>query len=140
MLEDHLESVTLEWLEGIGYTCLTGEDVSLGGSEEARSKYTEVVLCPRLETAIARLNPGIPAAAQAAAVSRLADYANQSVTDGNREVYGWIRGGVEVEVTGSDGHRSIERLKVIDFDNPRSNDLLAVQQFTVHDTFAARMW
>mgnify|MGYP006395738845 CR=1 FL=1 len=71
MLEDHLESVTLEWLEGIGYTCLTGEDVSLGGSEEARSKYTEVVLCPRLETAIARLNPGIPAAAQAAAVSRL---------------------------------------------------------------------
>ncbi len=78
------------------------------------------------------MNPGIPATAQAAAVSRLADYANQSITDGNREVYGWIRGGVEVEVTGSDGHRGIERLKVIDFDSPRSNDLLAVQQSTVH--------
>lgn len=132
MKEDHLESLTLDWLEGIGYTCLTGEDVSLGGSEEARNKYTEVVLRPRLEAAVSRLNPGIPAAAQAAAVSRMADYANQSITDGNREIYGWIRGGVEVEVTGSDGHRGIERLKVIDFDHPRSNDLVAVQQFTVH--------
>ncbi|MEW8418888.1 MAG: hypothetical protein AB2690_16730, partial [Candidatus Thiodiazotropha endolucinida] len=72
MKEDHLESRTLEWLEGIGYTCLTGEDVSLGGAEEARNKYTEVVLRPRLEAAVSRLNPGIPAAAQAAAVSRMA--------------------------------------------------------------------
>ncbi len=132
MKEDDLESLCLEWLDGLGYTCLTGEDVSLGGSQEARTKYTEVVLRPQLEASVARLNPGVPAISQAAAVAKLADYANQSLTDGNREVYGWLRGGVPVEVTGSDGHRAIERLKVIDFDEPASNDLLAVQQFTVH--------
>lgn len=132
MKEDHLESLTLEWLAGLGYTCLTGEEVSLSGSEEARTKYTEVVLVPRLEAAVARLNPNTPVAAQAAAVARLGDYANQSITDGNREVYGWLRGGVEVEVIGDDGHRGIERLKVIDVENPMKNDFLAVQQFTVH--------
>ncbi len=54
MLENDLEALTLEWLEDIGYTGLTGEDVSLGGAEEARNKYTEVVLRPRLEVAISR--------------------------------------------------------------------------------------
>lgn len=132
MKEDDLETLTLEWLEGIGYTCLTGEDVSLGGSHEARTKYTEVVLRPYLEASISRLNPDVPAASRAAAVAKFTDYSNQSLIDGNREIYSWLRGGVPVEVTGSDGHRSIERLKIFDFDNWANNDLLAVQQFTVH--------
>ncbi|MEW8509144.1 MAG: type I restriction endonuclease subunit R [Candidatus Thiodiazotropha sp.] len=132
MNEGHLESLALEWLEGLGYTCLTGEDVSIGGSQEARTKYTEVVLRPQLEAAVARLNPSAPVVSQTAAVTKLTDYANQSVIDGNREIYGWLRGGVPVEVIGEDGHRAIERLKVIDFDAPASNDLHAVQQFTVH--------
>lgn len=132
MNESDLEEACLGWLEGLGYTTLNGEDVSLGGNQEARTKYTEVVLRPRLEAAITRLNPGMPAASQAAAVTRVADYANQSLIDGNREVYGWLRGGVPVEVIGEDDHRSIERLQVIDFTNPASNDLLAVQQLTVH--------
>jgi type I restriction enzyme R subunit len=132
MLENHLESLCLEWLDGLGYTCLTGEDVSLGGAQEARTKYTEVVLRPQLEGAVTRLNPGMPATSLAAAVTKLADYANQSLIDGNREVYGWLRGGVPVEVLGADGHRAIERLNVIDFDHPANNDWLAVQQFTVH--------
>lgn len=132
MIEDHLEELTLEWLAGLGYQCLAGDDVSLGGKCEGRTKYSQVVLRPRLEEAIARLNPDLPYSAKTAAAEQLASYASQSLIDGNREVYGWLRGGIPVEVIEKDGHRSIKLAQIIDFESPESNDLLAVKQFTVH--------
>ena len=66
------------------------------------------------------------------AVARIADYGSQSLVDGNREMYEWLRNGVPVEVEDSEGHKSIVRATVIDFRNETNNDLLAVQQFTVH--------
>lgn len=132
MIEDHLEELTLEWLTDLGYQCLAGDDVSLGGKCEGRTKYSQVVLRPRLEEAIDRLNPDLPHSSRTAAVEQLASYASQSLIDGNREVYGWLRGGIPVEVIEKDGHRSVKLAQVIDFENPESNDLLAVKQFTVH--------
>lgn len=67
MKEDDLESLTLGWLQGIGDTCLTGEGVSLGGCEEARSKYTEVGLDPQLKSTTAQRNPRVPLEKQASA-------------------------------------------------------------------------
>lgn len=98
MIEDHLEELTLEWLAGLGYQCLAGDDVSLGGKYEGRTKYSQVVLRPRLEEAIARLNPDLPYSTKTAAAEQLASYGSQSLIDGNREVYGWLRGGIPVQV------------------------------------------
>jgi len=130
MNENHLEQACLGWLESLGFTSLKGEVVSPGGTEGGREKYSEVVLQNRLRDAIERLNPGISTAEADAAVSRLALYSAQSMVDGNREVYSWIRDGVPVERIESDGTRTFPRVQVIDFAGP--NDLLAVQQFTVH--------
>ncbi len=132
MNEHDLESLCLDWLERMGYTSSTGEAISLGGHHPLRSRYTEVVLLPLLETAIARLNPAAPASAVGAAAAQLADYAHQSLVEGNREIYGWLRGGVPVEVIGADQHRSVERLRVFDFDHPQQNDWRVVQQLTIH--------
>ncbi|MEK5750083.1 type I restriction endonuclease, partial [Acinetobacter nosocomialis] len=52
-----------------------------------------------------------------------------SLVDGNREVYDWLRNGVPLERTASDGRREVLRIPVIDFIG--DNDLLAVRQFTV---------
>ncbi|MCV0267880.1 type I restriction endonuclease subunit R, partial [Pseudomonas aeruginosa] len=130
MNENHLEQACLGWLESLEFTSLKGEVVSPGGTEGGREKYSEVVLQNRLRDAIERLNPGISTAEADAAVSRLVLYSAQSMVDGNREVYGWIRDGVPVERIESDGTRTFPRVQVIDFAGP--NDLLAVQQFTVH--------
>ncbi len=130
MNENHLEQACLGWLESLEFTSLKGEVVSPGGTEGGREKYSEVVLQNRLRDAIERLNPGISSAEADAAVSRLALYSAQSMVDGNREVYSWLRDGVPVERIESDGTRTFPRVQVIDFAGP--NDLLAVQQFTVH--------
>jgi type I restriction enzyme, R subunit len=132
MLEDHLETACLDWLSSLGYTCLTGDDVSMGGDFEARTKYLEVVLKPRLQEAVSKLNKGISSSAVDEAVSKVAEHASQSLLEGNRELHDWMRNGVPVEVEDHEGQRSIIRVPIIDFDNPAANDFLAVQQFTVH--------
>ncbi|WP_419615739.1 type I restriction endonuclease subunit R, partial [Thiolapillus sp.] len=98
----------------------------------ARRKYLEVVLRPRLHEALDRLNPSLPSSALEEAVQKIASYGSQSLVDGNREMYEWIRNGVPVEVEDAEGHKSILRARVIDFEQTDANDFLAVQQFTVH--------
>lgn len=130
MKENHLEEVCLDWLQGLGWTCMHGEALAPGGSEAARERWSEVVLAPRLREAVARLNPGMAGAEIDVAVARLSSYGAQSLVDGNRELYDWLRNGVPVERTERDGHRSVLRVRAIDFEEGK-NELLAVQQFTV---------
>lgn len=128
--EDHIEQATLEWLEGLGYVRMHGDDLSPGGDDAPRKRYSDVVLRPRLRDAVTRLNPDITLKEVDAAVDALAGYASQSIVDGNREVYDWLRNGVPVERVDADNHRTVLRVRVIDPEG--KNDLLAVQQFTVH--------
>ncbi len=132
MLEDDLETACLNWLSELDYTCLTGDEVSSGGSHAARQKYFEVVLKPRIQESLDRLNPDLPSTAIEEATIKLSDYGSQSLIEGNREMYDWIRNGVPVEIKDAEGHKSIIRAKLIDFQNIEQNDFLAVQQFTVH--------
>ncbi|MDP1069343.1 type I restriction endonuclease, partial [Klebsiella pneumoniae] len=64
------------------------------------------------------------------AVALVAGYGSQSVVDGNKEVYDWLRNGVPIDRVEPDGRRTIVRARVLDFEG--DNDLLAVQQLTVH--------
>ncbi|MCB5266192.1 MAG: type I restriction endonuclease subunit R [Candidatus Cloacimonetes bacterium] len=132
LVEDHLETACLGWLSDLGFACLTGDDVSHGGDHQAREKYLEVVLKPHLERSLQQLNKGMAPAAIEEAVVLLSGYTAQSMLEGNREVYEWIRNGVPVEVEEKDGHKSIVRAQVVDFENPANNAFMAVQQFTVH--------
>lgn len=130
MKEDHLESVCLDWLGELGWTCAHGDDVSPGGAQCDRAKYSDVVLASRLRSAAVRLNPELTATEIDEVVDKLSGYGAQSLVDGNKEVYDWLRNGVPVQRIEPDGRRTVLRAQVIDFDG--ANDLLAVQQFTVH--------
>ena len=130
MKEDHLEDMCLEWLEGLGWTRLHGEALAPGGSEHARERWSDVVLAPRLRNSIQALNPSLASGEVDAAVAKLSGYGAQSLVDGNREIYDWLRNGVPVERIESDSRRTVLRVRVIDFDGGK-NDLLSVQQLTV---------
>lgn len=128
--ESVVEQATLEWLSGLGYAVMHGDDLLPGADDAPRRRYSDVVLKPRLHDAVERLNPDITAKEVDLAVAALTGYASQSIVDGNKEVYEWLRNGVPVERIEEDGRRNVLRVRVIDFGG--SNDLLAVQQFTVH--------
>jgi type I restriction enzyme R subunit len=129
MNENHLELATLDWLASLGWSPLHGDDVSPGATESARSHFSDVVLRSRLELTVARLNPQLTASEVSEVVTKVSGYASQSLVEGNREVYDWLRNGVPFEQLRPDGSRSAIRVPVIDFSG--TNDLLAVQQFTV---------
>lgn len=130
MKENHLEDACIDWLRGMGWTCLHGGTLAPDGSEDARERWSDVVLTPRLRAAALRLNPSLCGQDVDAAVTQLADYGAQALVDGNKEIYDWLRNGVPVQRIESDGRRTILRVQVVDFVG--GNDLLAVQQFTVH--------
>ena len=130
MNEDALEQACLNWLSGLGYACLHGDEVSPGGALEARERYSDVVLAPQLRQAVVRLNPALAGNQIDQVVAKLATYGAQSIVDGNKEVYDWLRNGVPLEQTEADGRRTVLRVPVIDFTG--ANDLLAVRQFTIH--------
>jgi hypothetical protein len=77
MTEDHLEQEVLGWLADVGYTPLDGPDLAPDGSSPERGHYREVVLEGRLRSAIARLNPAIPAAAREDALARCSIWARR---------------------------------------------------------------
>ncbi|HRO87290.1 MAG TPA: type I restriction endonuclease, partial [Chiayiivirga sp.] len=129
MKENHLEDACLDWLASVGWKVVEGEAVAPGGELQARERWSEVVLAPQLQAAARRLNPDISPAEVDAVVAKVAGYGHQSLIDGNREVYDWLRNGVPLERTASDGRREVLRVPAIDFSG--DNDLLAVRQFTV---------
>lgn len=129
MTENHLEDLCFDWLAELGYECLLGDEVSPNGAEEDRARYSDVVLGSRLQSALKRFNPTASATELSEAFNKIAGYASQSLVDGNKELYDWLRNGVPVERVDADGHRTVSLLTVIDAKG--NNDFVALRQFTV---------
>ena len=129
--ESDLEDLCLEWLSGLGYTVLYGPDIAPDMPDAEREDFHEVALKRRLEDAVARLNPGLPASAHEEAVRKALLTKSPSLTANNHAFHRMLTEGVFVEITHDDGRTSHEPVKLIDFDNPENNDWLAVNQFTV---------
>ena len=62
----------LDWLRDVGWSTASGRDSAPDGEAAEREDYAEAHLPQRLRSAIERLNPGLPAAAQEDACRALA--------------------------------------------------------------------
>src|SRR5262249_48082183 len=92
--------------------------------------YCDVLLIKRLRAAIAKLNPKLSIEVQAEVLAKLSQSETPSLVEENRRLHRYMVEGVPVEVK-RDGFISGEHVRLIDFDDPDSNDWLAVNQFTV---------
>ena len=96
---------------------------------ESRTTMREAVLPNRLWAALQKLNPHLPPEAlRDAAADITRDRSAMLATDANAEIYHLLRNGVSVHVRGPDGERQTETARVIDWRDPRANDLLLAQQ------------
>ncbi len=104
-----------------------------GGSPLCRDAKSEVVLLPRLRTAMERLNPTLPLEAfQQATDELMRDRSAMAAAQANREVYQCLKNGIQVKIPAPDGEGdTVETVQVIDWKAPDNNDFLLVNQFWV---------
>lgn len=137
--EQALENATLALFAELGWETVNaycevyGETPSAGtGPYLGRETRNEVILRPRLEVALANLNPDLPPEALHQAVEQLTrDRSAMTLVHANREIYALLKDGIPVTYRDADGEEQVERVTVIDWANPANNDFLMAQQFWV---------
>ena len=124
---DHLRD-RLGWESVYAYNAETFGPQGLLG----RSSERDVVLARDLRAALARLNPDLPIVAREQAVETLTrtDFA-RSLIQHNRELYGFLRGGVPVEWRDDSGETRHVHARVIDFRAPENNRFMAVRELKI---------
>ena len=129
--ESHIEDAALTWLGELGYSLAYGPDIAPGEPTAERDSFADVVLVGRFQRAIELLNPDIPEEAREEALRKVLHPETPSLTGNNRRFHHQLRDGVEVEYRRADGSIAGDRVRLIDFDDPKANDWLAANQFTV---------
>ena len=136
--DDYSESIlveqpAIELFQSLGYehqNCFNekfGDDGTPG-----RETPSDVVLVPRLKSALFRLNPELSKEAIALAIEELCrDRSSLNPVVANKEIYRMLKDGVKVPIRMENGSEEIETVKVIDFDNPETNDFFMASQFWV---------
>lgn len=129
--EAEVEDLLLGQLRSLGYAVAFETDIGPDGKAPEREAFADVLLLKRLTAAIERLNPSIPAEARSDALRRIVATEKPSLVEENRRIHKLMVEGVDVEFYGEDGTIRGDKVRLIDFDDPSTNDFLATGQFTV---------
>lgn len=119
----------LSWDVQFAYnTEVLGENGTLG-----RKSYKDILLVRYFRAALKRLNSWITDTQIIEAEKTLENrLSTSSLLQINEEKYFLIRDGIPVTVKKTDGKTETKKAAVIDFQNPRNNDFLAVKELKIH--------
>jgi len=129
--ESTVELAALEYLRQLGWSTAFGPTIAPDAPGTERSSYEQVYLYGRLREAAARINPDLSPSVIDEAVKRLKRAESQSSMAENFRVHQLLTQGAPVEQRAADGAVRTVRVQLIDFEQPATNDWLAVNQFTV---------
>jgi type I restriction enzyme, R subunit len=124
--EDQVERVVIELLEEQGYFYLSPEEW-----ESERSDLSIVLLRPRIKAAIDRLNLTIPADAKEQALRMVTNPPSQNLLENNEVFHNMLVNGIDVEYKDDDGIRG-DKVWLVDFVNPKNNEFVVCNQYTVY--------
>jgi type I restriction enzyme R subunit len=130
--EDLLEQAALQWFAEEGYTVINGANIAPGEAAAERELFNEVLLLGRLKSALARINPKLPADALDEAVKALLRMDAPSAVTNNHAFHKYLTEGITVAYSAK-GEEKHEPVMLVDFDNIDNNDWLAVNQFAIID-------
>jgi type I restriction enzyme R subunit len=130
MTEDQIEQECLAWLADVGWQHRYGPDIAPDGDTPERDNYRQVLLLRRLRSAVAALNPTVPAAAHEDAIRQVLDLGVPVLLAANRHFHRLLVGGVPVQYQ-QDGETRGDFVRLVDWADPSRNEWLAVNQFSV---------
>lgn len=129
--EDALERATINRLAALGWAeCANCYHEQTGPANPlGRETRADVILRPRLQAALAQLNPDLTPNVLELAIAELArDRAAMTLVGANAEIYGYLKEGVPVEYQDGEGQRQRALVKVINWRQPAQNNYFLAQQ------------
>ncbi|MHB8116087.1 MAG: type I restriction endonuclease subunit R [Acidithiobacillus ferrivorans] len=131
--EQQLEDLCIGWFQETGWQFVHGPDIAPDGASSERADYRQVILRDRLLAALTRINPHIPDAALEQAAHIVQTISEPQMVVRNRSFHRLLLSGVAVEFAEGDTKKT-DLVHLIDFANPRHNEFLVINQFTVTGT------
>ena len=129
--ENELELVALRWLEEVGYTSVSAKELEDSGMSK-RKDYKEVILKDRLQEALVTINPKISIEVIDEAIKKITVPEHPNMEVNNQTFHKYITDGIEIP-TRENNRNVTKRILLFDFEEPRNNDFLAVNQFYVEE-------
>lgn len=136
-----VEQPAIALFEDLGYATANCFYEKVGGPTATLRRETtnDVILWPRLKTALQNLNPGVANDAIQLAMDELGkDRSAMGLAQANREVYKLLKDGVKVSFQNDDGEEADETIRVIDWNDPGDNDFFLASQFWVSGSMYKR--
>jgi type I restriction enzyme, R subunit len=135
-----VETPGLDLLAQLGWSQANLMEEDLGpANPTGRQSFRDLVLPTRLRAALRKLNPSLPEeATQQAEIALTTDRSAMLPVAANREVYRLLRDGIAVQVRQNDGSLKDERVTVIDWTNPSSNDFFLGSQVWIESSLYKR--
>jgi type I restriction enzyme, R subunit len=131
--QELVEQAAIELFQSLGYShqnCY--EEVFGGNATLGRETSTEVVLKPRLKSALLNLNPGLTSEIINSAIEEITrDRSTLNPVVANKEIYEILTKGAKVSIRREDGTEDKEIVKVIDFEKPTNNDFFLASQLWI---------
>ena len=130
LTESSIEQVALDILSELNYKVIYGPDITSDGPKPERQSYADVILIDRLREAVNRINPTIPNEAREEAIKRVLRNESPDLIVNNHHFHKMLIDGIDIEYR-KDGRVIGDKVWLIDFKNPKGNEFLAVNQFTI---------
>ncbi len=132
MHERDVELAALGTFRTLGFDLRHGPEIGPETPAPERQSHNETVLATRLRQKIETLNPQLPADAVDNVMRTVSRPPHPTLIQNNRWFHRLLTDGVEIEYRDPrSGETRGGRARLIDFENPATNDLLVVRQLTV---------
>ena len=128
--ENHIETFAIETLQQLGWSYLHGLSIAPGAEFSERESFEQVILKGRLQKAIAKINPHIPAHIQEQAVQKVINIYSPVLLFNNETFHQYLVETVKIPYQ-LDGYDRSHEVALFDFENPLNNEFLVVNQYTI---------
>jgi type I site-specific restriction-modification system R (restriction) subunit/very-short-patch-repair endonuclease len=130
LTESAIETFAIELFEKLGYQYVYGPSIAPDSESPEREHFEDVLLLERLRSAVARINPSIPADAREEAVKQIRRLNSPELIANNEAFHRLLTEGVKVSYQ-VQGQARGDLVWLIDFAHPDNNEFLVANQFTV---------
>jgi len=112
------------------YQYIYAPSIALDSETPERQSFENVLLMERLQTAVGRINPSIPADIREDAIKQIQRLNSPELIANNEAFHRMLTEGIKVGYQ-KDGYNRGDLVWLVDFANPENNDFLVANQFTV---------